>query len=599
MKQIQCNAQTFEITETITTGMTATVYRTTCGHVLKVFRDAPSRGHIDREHFWLSELADTGIAPRPLAFDAKRKIILMTDSGDPVSAATLPEDWRTQIERILTVLETHKCNHNDLTEQEVLVRDGKLQIIDFGFASEGEDMTCGGRFADDVKGRLFADTYITTLLAFLIEPHQRGSELHTFVLWDTDERERVTSAIEQHFTIVRAITYNPKTMCMLGRDRIDVLTRFYHGRISDHGEKGARPFVVYVVLDLDPVYAERTNAFTGHTQIVNTRTFDLLQMLRKGRTSFIHGSDNIQESYENLQTLTLYKERIPVCYWEHWRPSFASFADLFTVLNATPDLSYVVLRNFERLPADTEYGKHNDLDILVNDYYLFKRITGALSYKHKRPKAHARGGPAVEYGGYKVAGKVSIGGREVSVDVRFVGDNYYPISWEKDILHSRVEHNGFFIPNPEHHFYTLLYHACVHKRSISDTYRVQLTEMASQHGVLHDTVLTDAAAWKILDTFMNKKSYQYVRPDELTLPFTARDRAGISIADDMAEARTLYRSGKYVAASHLLRQVLADEPWNLHARMQLALLRARLFLEEEHRLPLKRALRRIKLFYTR
>ncbi|MBX2866358.1 hypothetical protein KTR10_00125 [Candidatus Kaiserbacteria bacterium] len=592
MTQIQCGDKTFDVTETIATGMTATVYRTTCGHVLKQFHKSPSRGHIDREYFWLTKLADENIAPKPVAYDESRRVILMTDCGNPVMGDTLPSDWREQMERILSVFKEHNCSHNDLSEREVLVLEEKLYVIDFGFASLGEDMSCGGKFADDVKGRLFDDTHIISLLEFLLLPQKQGTELHTFVLWEKGEQAAVEEKIQEKFRVIQAITYNPKTLKMLGRDRVEVLTKFYHGRMSHHGEKGMKPFVVYVVLDENPVYEERTNAFNGTTQMVNINTFDNLQELRAGRTSFIHGSDNTQESYENLKTLSLYTENIPVCYWEHWRPKFTSFEHFFETLNTT-NLSYVVLRNFDTLPEDTDYGKKNDIDMLVEDYYLFKRITGALSYKHKRPKAHKRGGPAVEYGGYKVAGKVSIAGREVSVDVRFVGDNYYPRGWEEEVLKSRRAYKGFFVPDEEHFFYTLLYHTLVHKRNMSDVYRKQLSQMAKERNLCEGT-LSGTEAWTILDAFMEEKGYTYVRPDELTLPFTARDRAGISISEDIQKARQFRASGRFVEASHLLRQILSDEPQNVEARMLLCAVRTRLFIEEEHRLPLKRFLYRIK-----
>src|SRR3989304_4092278 len=98
----------------------------------------------------------------------------------------------------------------------------------------------------------------------------------------------------------------------------------------------------------------------------------------------------------------------------------------------------------------------SDIDILVNEFYLFKRASGAIGYKHKRSN---RPGPAYEYGGYKVSGYVAIGGRDVSVDIRFVGDCYYCEQWERDMLSRRVRAGGFFVANNENLFYSLLYHA--------------------------------------------------------------------------------------------------------------------------------------------
>ena len=130
--------------------------------------------------------------------------------------------------------------------------------------------------------------------------------------------------------------------------------------------------------------------FNGDINIVNIHTFDLLQKLRKGRSGLIHGSDNILESYENLKVLTMYNKGVPLEYWNVWRPRFDSFKELFTTLNQASGLCYVLLRNYEEINDSIDYSSISDIDILTNDYYLFKRITGAMSYKHKRPTLHPR-----------------------------------------------------------------------------------------------------------------------------------------------------------------------------------------------------------------
>lgn len=583
----------FHVSEVITTGMTSVVYKTDCGHVIKKFhKDRIKKGgHFEREHFWLKKLTPTGIVPCLIDVDTEEYEFLMEDAGEPcMTSSNIPEDWRKQIEHILKTLKEHNCKHNDLSEQEVLVKNNIIKIIDFSFASMGDDITCGGRFSYRQKNRIYSDEYIINLLSFLLEPCIKGTELHDFVLWDNEERKEIEEEIKKSFTIIQAITYSPQSLMLLGRDRVEVLTQFYHGRISDHGQKGKTPFVVFVVLDTNPVYEKRENIFNGSVNTVNINTFDLLQRVRRGRTGIIHGSDNIQESYENLQTLTFYNQNIPACYWHAWRPEFESFGEFFEALNAEDDLEYVVLRNFEDLNNDTEPDPTQDIDMLVNDYFLFKRITGALSYKHKRPKYHPHAGPAFEYGGYKVAGKVSIRGCEISVDIRMIGDNYYDAQWERDILRSRVIHEevNFYVPNATHHFFSLLYHALVHKRYMSPKYRIQLTSMAKSLNLnLQERILDDKTAWELLDDFMEKRGYMYVRPDELTLPFNARLRCGVTVKDDMAVINQMITDHQYIQASHLVKHVLHDDPYNIKAWWWNVVLWIRLVLEDDRFLPLK------------
>ena len=73
------------------------------------------------------------------------------------------------------------------------------------------------------------------------------------------------------------------------------------------------------------------------------------------------------------------------------------------------------MRNFDNYPDKVNLDEHADIDILTNNYFLFKAISGGKSRK----------GPMVEDGGYKVCNKVRINNVEVDVDVRHMGDNYY------------------------------------------------------------------------------------------------------------------------------------------------------------------------------
>lgn len=118
---------------------------------------------------------------------------------------------------------------------------------------------------------------------------------------------------------------------------------------------------------------------------------------------------------------------------------------------------YVVLRNWERLPYDVSLGEHSDLDLLVYDFGHWKEIF---------PEAKA------EYQYPRVRFKVPIDDSYIYVDVRHVGDDYYPEEFEKAILETREwNERGFYTPNPIHHRIALAYHCVHHKAMISDNYR--------------------------------------------------------------------------------------------------------------------------------
>jgi hypothetical protein len=292
--------------------------------------------------------------------------------------------------------------------------------------------------------------------------------------------------------------------------------------------------------------------------LVNVNAFDLKTRLRAGRSGFLHGSDSIQECFDNLEALTNYAENVPKSYWLCWRPAFASVAEFFERLDRIEGLEYVVMRNFDGLLRN-KLDQSPDIDILVNDYYLFKRVTGAIGYKHKRS---IRPGPAHEYGGYKVSGYVSIDGQETSIDIRFVGDGYYCVRWERTMLAKRIRHGGIFIPDTENLFYSLLYHALVHKPSVSEEYRRTLGEMAPAVGIDCRVVESDEQLWDCLDEFMVRQNYTYDRPKELSIPLSAggRMRMGITTANEMRTAEDFAKRGQLLEAIDLLRGILLDEP---------------------------------------
>jgi len=85
------------------------------------------------ELFWLKKLSQFSWSPK-LIEEGERHII-MTYVGEPVTITTLPSDWKEQMEVILSDLASVSCFHNDIKNAELLVKDGKLHLIDYHHAS--------------------------------------------------------------------------------------------------------------------------------------------------------------------------------------------------------------------------------------------------------------------------------------------------------------------------------------------------------------------------------------------------------------------------------------------------------------------------------
>ncbi len=153
-----------------------------------------------------------------------------------------------------------------------------------------------------------------------------------------------------------------------------------------------------------------------------------------------------------------------------------NLTEFFSTLHNV-DFPYVVLRNWENLPYSVETGDHSDLDLLVYDLQHFLEIFPDARSVFPSPR---------------VRFKFSIGDTHLYMDLRFVGDGYYPQDFEEAILETREwNDNGFFTPNPIHHRVALSYHA-VHHKGVN-TYKKWLGDCSIQE--LLDALKKSEIGW--------------------------------------------------------------------------------------------------------
>jgi len=149
-----------------------------------------------------------------------------------------------------------------------------------------------------------------------------------------------------------------------------------------------------------------------------------------------------------------------------------SIEQLFTVLKQR-DISYVVLRWFEDLPR-IEAGE--DIDFLVADQDL-PRIDDLFSFRN-------RGGQPCDI--YSVSGLQGSNFRDMP---------YYPPHLARRLLETRTWRKDIFaVPDQEHHFLSLAYHAVFHKglKSGVTNSRQDLPEKDADHD--YPQILRDLAA---------------------------------------------------------------------------------------------------------
>ena len=156
------------------------------------------------------------------------------------------------------------------------------------------------------------------------------------------------------------------------------------------------------------------------------------------------------------------------------------------------------MRNYEQMPNNLLIDEHLDIDLLVNDYFLVKNILDADS--------------ATEYtyddGGCRILNYAYINNSKVLFDFRFIRDNYCDIQFQKDMMASRIPFHNLYIPDKTYHIFSLIYHAIIHKRAISNTY----TSIFISYGIKSEDI-NKPFLKAVLDPFMKRHNYRYVKPE--------------------------------------------------------------------------------------
>lgn len=346
------------------------------------------------------------------------------------------------------------------------------------------------------------------------------------VLWSTSrhKEKEILDDIQQHLTVLE--TYDIQWRKELV---INNFSRFYGAKLSDilfkKKECGTGRFLLITLWDPAPVY-ELAETSRGH-EIVNTRMFDLKSKYRSwtGGGSRIHATNSPEETNHDI-TLLLGKnsadylqqvkapwngshikldQDLPGC--DGWK----DLHELFYVLNNTAE--YLVLRNHECLPHAFSTAEHGDIDILT----LNEQDTASILNAKK-----------VFDIPYRVHYKNQVAGTDVFWDIRSLGDNYYCEEWEENMLKCRVHNeHDIYIQAPENYFYSLVYHAAIHKSRIASDY---YPRMQALFDALPDAPPADVASYPsnidafyiMLLQYMKSNGYTFTRPHDQSVYFNQK-----------------------------------------------------------------------------
>jgi len=112
-------------------------------------------------------------------------------------------------------------------------------------------------------------------------------------------------------------------------------------------------------------------------------------------------------------------------------------------------------------------------------------------------------------------GSMIVNGTELSVDIRFTGDKYFPAAWQETMLRRRQPRHGFYVPAPDDLFFSVLFHCKVQKLKVKSKYVTDLTALARdlRFDWFDGTDLADDfACGRILNGYMRARGFQYEAP---------------------------------------------------------------------------------------
>ena len=340
------------------------------------------------------------------------------------------------------------------------------------------------------------------------------SEYHLFIIWENarDKEADILHDIENSFEVLYKIN------TVWSKEYFSSnLTRFYGTNLPPNSGKeqhiGTGEFLIIIVKDKNPKYGEYETSkgkkyINSHTFLAKTKYRDLT-----GGGHKIHGTntpvefshdfallfgcsidDFIKKHKPNQNDVMKYKKDL--VGFSGWK----SLKQVFDVLNLTE--KYVVMRNFEPLPDEFYAGKHGDIDFLVRDYDAVRYILNARPVFSEPHRVHNR---------------IMVAGEEVLLDLRYVGDGYYDTNWQKEMLKNKTQYKNVSIMNREDYFYSLLYHAIIHKPEVADDYITALNEISKNNryvdGSINQSWFKRGLAAEVLGKYLAKNNYEITKPE--------------------------------------------------------------------------------------
>lgn len=352
----------------------------------------------------------------------------------------------------------------------------------------------------------------------------KNTEIHLVVLWANARyaQDKIVADIKTHVDIMAAYDVHWSCDCVA-----DNFTRFYGVNLPKNSGKeqecGTSGFLLLVVRDNNPKY-EMTETSRGH-EYVNINIFSLKQKYRQWTRGGhkVHTTNSVAETnHDSTLLLGLNYEDLKKSLPKKWdgkiktihrditgAHGWTDLHELFYTLNATTD--YVVLRNYEMLPQQFSPELHGDIDLLTDDYQNMQFILNAHPVFNEK---------------HRVQNWTMVGGQKVLFDIRYCGDDYYCHKFEQDLLDCRkLNDKNIYVPDDKLSFYSLIYHALIHKQKIAVDYYDKIYALFVKLGLHKKYNIKKYTSpfdlyFQLLLDFMKTNGYDFTRPHDMSVFFS-------------------------------------------------------------------------------
>jgi hypothetical protein len=88
------------------------------------------------EKTWLLKLSGSNHFPKLIFYDDISRVLTTQYCGENINVDNFPVDLFQQLQEILHELRKHNCRHNDIKPNELLIYNGIIHLVDFGWASD-------------------------------------------------------------------------------------------------------------------------------------------------------------------------------------------------------------------------------------------------------------------------------------------------------------------------------------------------------------------------------------------------------------------------------------------------------------------------------